>query len=930
MKTKRFLTSGAITAFLLLLMTGLAFAQTPDATPLGTGFTYQGQLKSDGTPYSGSCDFLFGLYDAATMGTSVGELTVTDVAVSEGIFTTQLDYGSDKFAGDNRWLEIWVRCPAGGGTYQQLLPRQPLTAAPYAHYAPNAGLATESLYADAVPWSGISSIPGGFADGVDNDTTYTAGSGLTLTGGSFAVNTSIIQARVSGVCGGGYAIRTINSDGTVVCEPVAGGGGDITAVIAATGLSGGGFAGDVTLSADPTYLQRRVSTTCSVGSSIRVIAEDGTVTCETDDNTTYLAGTGLDLAGTTFSVDPSEIQARVTGACGSGYAIRTINTDGTVVCEVIPGAGWSLAGNAGTTPGTNFLGTTDNQALEIKVNGFRAFRIEPKALSPNLIGGHYGNWVTEGVEGATISGGGFLDWQNRITDTGGTIGGGFYNSAGDDDSIVDDAMYATVAGGYGNRAGNVNATVGGGVGNNASGYDATIAGGSMNTASSYDATIGGGYNNIASGDSSFIGGGIYNANAGIYGTVAGGGYNAAEGDYPTIGGGYGNYANADNATVSGGLGNTASSVNSTIGGGDQNTASGAASTISGGESGTASGSGASVGGGSANSASGVNATVSGGYSNEASDSESTVGGGNNNTASGYIATISGGYYNTASGLYSTVPGGSNNTALGNYSMAAGYAATAMHPGSFVWADSQGTTFSSQADNTFNIRAQNGAWVQASSTAWPGAYVNNYGYGASAGQGTAILGRSDSNYGYGLAGWNYVNGVGVGAWSYGGNLIEAYQGDFPAGTLRFYVDWSGNVHYDGAMMPYAQIPSPTGGETSYVSLYGISSSEAWYEDLGSAKLVDGKVTIEIDPMFAQTVSLTEDYQIQVTATCNQAVLLFVSEKTDKAFTVQGVSLDGKTSTCGFDYRISAKPVGSEDVRLETVDIPEPVIVDRELP
>ena len=986
MKTKRFLTSGAITAFLLLLMTGLAFAQTPDATPLGTGFTYQGQLKSDGTPYSGNCDFLFGLYDAAMMGSVVGELTVTDVSVSEGIFTTQLDFGSDKFTGDNRWMEIWVRCPAGNGTYQQLLPRQPLTAAPYALYAPDAGYATSSSFSEtsaAVPWTGITGMPGGFADGVDNDTLYSAGSGLLLSGGTFSVNTSIIQARVSGVCNIGYAIRIINHDGTVLCEPVAGGSGDITGVIAGTGLLGGGTSGDITLSADSaylqrrvsssctagssiraiaadgtvtcetddnttysaglglaldgsqfsadtTYLQRRISSSCAVGSSIRAVAADGTVTCETDDNSTYIAGTGLDLTGTTFSVDPLEVQSRVTGVCGSGYAIRTINSNGTVVCEHIGSTSWSLAGNAGTTPGVNFLGTTDNQAFEIKVNGLRSLRIEPKALSPNLIGGHYGNWVTEGVQGATISGGGFLDWQNRVTDTGGTIGGGFDNLAGDLDSIVDDSMYATVAGGYGNLAGNVNATVGGGVGNSATGYDATVSGGANNTASSYDATIGGGYYNYASGDSSFIGGGIYNANAGIYGTVAGGGYNVAEGYYPTIAGGYANQANADSATVCGGYGNTASGTDSTVGGGNQNIASGLSSTISGGEDGRASGYAATVGGGSANSASGIDSTIGGGYSNEASADDSTVGGGNNNTASAYNATISGGFFNTASGLYSTVPGGNSNVALGNYSLAAGYLANATNAGSFVWADSQGATFSSIADNTFNIRVQNGARVVANSTTYPGTYVENSISGTSAGQGTAVLGRTDSNFGYGLAGWSFNNGVGVGAWSYDGNLIEAYDGDYPGGSLRFYVDQSGNAHLDGTAMPFAEIPSPTGGQSSYISLYGISAAEAWYEDLGSNSLIDGKVIVVIDPLFAKTVSLIDDYQVQVTATCNEPVLLFVSEKTEKSFTVQGVSLDGKASNCGFDYRISAKPLGMQELRLEAIEIPEPITVERDQP
>src|SRR5690606_17930059 len=147
-----------------------------------------------------------------------------------------------------------------------------------------------------------------------------------------------------------------------------------------------------------------------------------------------------------------------------------------------------------------------------------------------------------------------------------------------------------------------------------------------------------------------------------------------------------------------------------------------------------------------------------------------------------------------------------------------------------------------------------------------------------GEGTAILGETYSDFGYGLAGWSWGAGVGVGAWSYAGNLIEAHAGDFLTQNVRFYVDQAGNVHYNGALMPYTKITSLTGEKSAYVSLYGISAAEAWYEDLGSAKLLNGKVTIVIDPLFAQTVSLSEEYQVQVTATCSEPVLLFVSEKT----------------------------------------------------
>jgi len=89
-------------------------------------------------------------------------------------------------------------------------------------------------------------------EGVDADiTAVTAGAGLTgggVSGGvSLAVDTTAIQQRVTGACAAGSSIRTISAAGTVTCEPDDEGTGDITEVIAGTGLIGGGASGAVTL-----------------------------------------------------------------------------------------------------------------------------------------------------------------------------------------------------------------------------------------------------------------------------------------------------------------------------------------------------------------------------------------------------------------------------------------------------------------------------------------------------------------------------------------------------------------------------------------------------------------------------------------------------------------------------------------------------------
>ena len=103
-------------------------------TPLGSGFTYQGNLELNGSTVSDSCDFEFTLWDDSgnpTIGNMIGSAIDQTLTVTEGLFTTELDFGVLPFNGDARWLEIAVACPSGG-LFTTLSPRQPLTAIPYA------------------------------------------------------------------------------------------------------------------------------------------------------------------------------------------------------------------------------------------------------------------------------------------------------------------------------------------------------------------------------------------------------------------------------------------------------------------------------------------------------------------------------------------------------------------------------------------------------------------------------------------------------------------------------------------------------------------------------------------------------------------------------------------------------------------------------
>jgi hypothetical protein len=94
------------------------------AAPLGTGFTYQGELSQSGAPANGSFAMRFLLYDSDTGSNTLGGVIPPPVLVANGLFTVELDFGVDVFTGEDRWLEVIVE-----GT--PLSPRHRLSPTPY-------------------------------------------------------------------------------------------------------------------------------------------------------------------------------------------------------------------------------------------------------------------------------------------------------------------------------------------------------------------------------------------------------------------------------------------------------------------------------------------------------------------------------------------------------------------------------------------------------------------------------------------------------------------------------------------------------------------------------------------------------------------------------------------------------------------------------
>lgn len=195
----------------LLLASILLAASELALKAQGTAFMYQGHLNQGGTAANGQYDMLFTVYDVPNGPANVvgGPLTNTAVSVSNGTFSTVLDFGPGVFNGPSRWLEISVRTN-GASNFVTLTNRQSILATPYAITSANAYNVLGTLAA--------SNLPPGLAAIVQTN----AGGGLNLTnaGNVFAGNggglTNLNLANAVGVLPENSIPTNINQSSIVV------------------------------------------------------------------------------------------------------------------------------------------------------------------------------------------------------------------------------------------------------------------------------------------------------------------------------------------------------------------------------------------------------------------------------------------------------------------------------------------------------------------------------------------------------------------------------------------------------------------------------------------------------------------------------------------------------------------------------------------
>ena len=232
------LCAGAVFAWFLASAAGV------QAAGAGSAFTYQGRLQDAGGPITGQVDMRFTLKNDELTGITVISSAIFDgqpgngppVDVTDGVFTSALDFGVEVFDGTALWLEIEVRRPhdpTDTALYTTLSPRQAMMPVPCA-------LQTRGIFVDAAGNVGIGTTsPGQKLDVAGN---IQAGSSITI-GGSAGMERISSTGGLELHTGVGRSLRIEAAQNGNLLAPNVIGGADVNSVAASiigATIAGGG------------------------------------------------------------------------------------------------------------------------------------------------------------------------------------------------------------------------------------------------------------------------------------------------------------------------------------------------------------------------------------------------------------------------------------------------------------------------------------------------------------------------------------------------------------------------------------------------------------------------------------------------------------------------------------------------------------------
>ena len=673
MKTKSF-------AVLALTLFSTFNFQLSTCCAQGTAFTYQGRLDSSGSPANGSYDIAFTLYLTNATGTALaGPVTNTAVAVTNGLFTTLVDFGPGVFTGTSNWLAIAVSTN-GANSFSTLTPRQPLTPVPYAITAENvsgqispaqlpAGLVTNNE--TGLNLNGTFSGNGASVTNVN----ATALNGLTATNFWQTGGNTVAAGQFLGSLNNQPVDFYANTNRALRLQYAADGANPAPNVIGGSagnsiGNNGyGDFIGGGGNASYPNAIGPNVYYAAILGGEGNTV--NGSYSIAGGGNNTISGGQAVGLGYNNSVTGSGDIalgsgnEAGNYGQAQNAIAIGTANhADGgnsvamgnyntaSGLTSVAMGQHNTASGNYATAIGYNTIASgPDSAALGTYANaandGTFVWADDTAGYFTSTANNQFLIRATGGVGINTnnpagnalhVSGNVLVDNATTFTVNASEIIGGISNS------IAGGGTYSVIGGGSLNAIQNnasASVIVGGGLNTiQPNAFDSVLVGGAANTiqTNAFYSFLGGGYNNSIQTNSSFS-------------ILVGGVGNSIQPNSSVsfLGGGQNNFiqANAANSTIVGGYNNSVSGIGSFIGGGGND------GTTVGGN--TNAGNAAVIGGGVDNYIAGANfSVIGGGYLN-------TI-----QTLSGY-SIIGGGYINTiwTNSYQSFIGGGGQNTILTN-------------------------------------------------------------------------------------------------------------------------------------------------------------------------------------------------------------------------------------------------------------------------